>query len=126
MDPRVKKFIEETACDVVGLDVALFFQANLATFDTAAGLALRLHRSVEELQPALERLAEQGLLEVFLRGDGRYRCYSLSREPQVWHLLCLVSEAYLDQPETRKEIVRMLVRKYRNERDHGAPRPPLE
>jgi len=110
MDARVRKFVAETARNVVGLDVALFFQANPSTFDTAAGLALRLHRSLEEIQPALERLAAAGLLEVVTRGDGRYRCYSLARDPETWHLLCLLSEAYLDHPETRKEIVRMLVR----------------
>jgi len=126
MDPKVKEFIGVVACDIVGLDIALFFQADPSTFDTAAGLALRLRRSAKELEPALERLVEHGILEIFLRGDGRYRCYTLSRDPQVWHRLCLVSEAYLDQPETRKEIVRMLVRKYQNERERDKPDPQQE
>ncbi len=121
MDARVRKFIAETARNVVGLDVALFFQANPSTFDTAAGLALRLHRSLEEVQPALERLAAAGLLEVATRGDGRYRCYSLARDPETWHLLCLLSEAYLDHPDTRKEIVRMLVRQYAEDRPRAEP-----
>jgi hypothetical protein len=121
MDARVRKFVAETARNVVGLDVALFFQANPSTFDTAAGLALRLHRSLEEIQPALERLAAAGLLEVVTRGDGRYRCYSLARDPETWHLLCLLSEAYLDHPETRKEIVRMLVRQYGEDQPRAQP-----
>jgi hypothetical protein len=123
MDARVRDFVAKVARDVVGLDVALFFQANPATFDTSAGLALRLHRNLDEVQPALERLAEAGVLDIFTRGDGRYRCYSLSREPQVWHLLCLISEAYLDYPEVRKEIVRMLVRQHAEDRSrpHSTP-----
>ncbi len=121
MDARVRDFVATVARDVVGLDVALFFQANPATFDSSSGLALRLHRNLEEVQPALERLAAAGVLEVFTRGDGRYRCYSLSREPQVWHLLCLVSEAYLDYPEVRKEIVRMLVRQHAEDRARAHP-----
>ena len=126
MDARIRDFISEVAHDVVGLDAALFFQANPATFDTSAGLALRLHRHLEEVQPALERLAEAGVLEIFTSGDGRYRCYSLSREAQVWHLLCLVSEAYLDHPEARKEIVRMLVRRHTENRASHQPGPTKE
>lgn len=111
MDTRVVDFIERTALDIVGLDVALFFQANPRTFDTAAGLALRTHRGIEEVTPALERLARDGVLESFERGDGKYICYAIPRDPHVWNLLCLVSEAYIDHSEDRKEIVRMLMRR---------------
>ncbi len=126
MDTRVRDFIVEVARDVIGLDIALFFQSNPATFDTSAGLALRLHRHHEEVQPALERLAEAGVLEVFTRGDGRYRCYTLPRDSQVWHLLCLVCEAYLDHPEARKEIVRMLIRRHTEDRARSQPDPTEE
>ena len=116
MDDRVRQFIESSAQTIVGLDVALFYQSNPNTFDTADGVALRTHRSVDEIRPAVERLAEAGVLERYERGDGRYTCYGLSSDLEVWHLLCLLSEAYIDDPETRKEIVRMLVRKQQESR----------
>jgi len=109
MDERVRDFIVNTAQTLVGLEVALFYQANPRTFDTAAGIALRTHRAVEELEPALQRLAKRGILEVFTRGDGRHQCYALLTAPEVWRVLCLVSEAYHDDPETRMEIVRLLM-----------------
>lgn len=116
MDERVHKFIEETAQDLVGLDVALFYQANPRAFDTASGIALRTHRAVEEVEPALERMSEQGFLEVLSRGDGRYRVYALSPAPEVWRVLCRVSEAYHEDPEARKEIILMLVQRRLQER----------
>ena len=61
------------------------------------------------MQPALERFAEHGILERHARGQGKYTCYALTKDLDIWNLLCLVSEAYLDNPETRKEIVRMLI-----------------
>jgi hypothetical protein len=109
MDARIKDFIGKVVVDVVGLDVALFFQAEPSTFDTAAGLALRLHRPAEEIQPALNRLVGGGTLEVETRDGGHYQVYSLGGDPETWRLLCLVSEIYLDHADARKEIVRMLV-----------------
>lgn len=111
MDDRVRRFIEETAQDLVGLDVALFYQANPRTFDTPSGIALRTHRSVEEVEPALLRMCEQGYLESFTRGDGRYQVYALAPAPDVWRTLCLVSDAYHEDPCARKEIVLLLVQR---------------
>lgn len=116
MDDRVRHFVQEAARTVVGLDVALFYQGNPSTFDTPAGIALRTHRSVDEVQPALEQLATNGVLETHVRGDGRYVCYALPKDTVIWNLLCLVSEAYLDDPKSRKEIVRMLIKLQQNSR----------
>lgn len=119
MDERVREFIETTALDLVGLDVALFYQANPRAFDTASGIALRTHRAVEEVEPALDRMSEQGFLEVLSRGDGRYRVYALATAPEVWRTLCRVSEAYHDDPDARKEIILMLVQRRLQERTAG-------
>lgn len=126
MDPRVVDFVENTAQTIVGLDVALFFQANPRTFDTAAGLALRTHRSIEEVSTVLERLAAAGTLERFQRGEGRYTCYALPKDPRVWNLLCLLSEAYLDHLDDRKEIVRILIRKQKDNQGGGTLRPQAD
>jgi len=111
MDPRVAEFVENVAQTIVGLDVALFYQANPRTFDTAAGIALRTHRDVDEVTAVLERLAAHGYLEAFTRGEGRYTCYALPKDIKVWNLLCKLSESYLDHFETRKDIVKIIIRR---------------
>jgi len=120
VDNTIQDFISRIAHDLVGLDLALFFQANPDTFDTAAGLSLHLHHRAEEIQPALDRLLTARLLESTTRGEPTYQVYGLSRDPAVWRLLCDVAVAYLDSPDSRKEIVRMLVhqRVEDSERDH--------
>ena len=122
MDEHVRKFIEETAQDLVGLDVALFFQGNPRAFDTASGIALRTHRPLGDVEPALVRMSEQGYLEVLSRGDGRYRVFALSPSPEVWRTLCRLSEAYHEDPKARKEIILMLVQRRLQER--GAQTAP--
>ncbi len=119
MDGRVQEFVRSGAQTIVGLDVALFYQSNPSTFDTPLGIALRTHRSEDEVEPALERLAGYGVLERHGRGDGKYVCYALTRDAETWNLLCLVSEAYLDDPGTRKEMIRLLVKLRHGERSEG-------
>jgi len=122
MDEHVRKFIEETAQDLVGLEVALFFQGNPRAFDTASGIALRTHRPLGDVEPALHRMTEQGYLESLARADGRYQVYALSAAPEVWRTLCHLSEAYHEDPLARKEIVLLLVQRRLKER--GLPAPP--
>ncbi len=120
MDERVREFVRDVAKTMVGLDVALFYQSNPSTFDTSSGIALRTHRGVGEIKPALERLASAGVLEVHVRADGRYSCYALARDTDVWNLLCMVSEAYHEKPDIRKKILMMLVEQQKREREAEA------
>ncbi|HHV34044.1 MAG TPA: hypothetical protein GXX59_00450 [Syntrophomonadaceae bacterium] len=48
---------------VVRIDLLAFFQANPHTVDTAAGLARRLHRALEEIQLALNPLVRIGIIQ---------------------------------------------------------------
>ena len=123
MDKRVAEFVKGVAQTIVGLDVALYLQDNPRTFDTAAGLALRLRLPVEAIEPVAERFADYGLLQQVIPHEGSYICYSLNRTPAMWHLLCLISESYIDNPETRKEIVRMLVSRSRKHADTNTDSP---
>ncbi len=109
MDARIRDFVADIAQTLVGIDVALFYQANPRAFDTPAGIALRTHRNVDEVNDALERMAAGGYLEAFPRGEGRYTCYALPKSAHIWNTLCLLSEAYIDQPESRKEIIRLIM-----------------
>jgi len=118
MDKRVAQFIREVAQSIVGLAVALYLQDHPRTFDTAAGIALRLRHPVEAIEPVMERFADYGLIRKVSSQDGSYTCYSLNRSPAMWNLLCLISESFIDNPETRKEIVRMLVSRRRK---HAEP-----
>ncbi|MGE5531769.1 MAG: hypothetical protein ACM3VW_06625 [Bacteroidota bacterium] len=117
MDPRVVDFVQNVAQDIAGLEVALYFQDNPSTFDTAGGLALLTRRNLDEVISALERLTAAGILEVTPREDGKYVCYSLSGDTKVWNLLCLLSEAFLDDTEDRKEIIRTMINR------RGRPQP---
>lgn len=122
MDPKLVTFIEDVVQTVVGLDVVLFYQANPRTFDTACGVALRTHRSIEEVEEVLERLAAAGVLEAFSRGEGRYTCYALPKDPAAWNLLCRLSEAFLDRSDSRKEIIKIIVKRQAARRN--APETP--
>lgn len=118
---KIRRFIEEVVQNIVGLDVALFFQAHPGIFDTVLGIANRVARPPEEIQEALDRLAGAGILEVHELGAGRYKCYSLRRTEDVWRLLCRLSELYLDDPAARREIIRSLVRRHERKAD-----PPVQ
>jgi hypothetical protein len=109
MDARVQDFLGSVVRSIVGLEVVLFFQANPETFDTASGLALRIQRKAGEIEPVLERLTDAGVLEAFARDGDRYRCYALATPCASWDLLCRLSESYIDRPDSRKEIVRLLM-----------------
>ncbi len=109
MDKRVAEFVRDVAQTIVGVALALYLQDHPKTFDTAAGLALRLRHPVEAVEPAVKRFADHGLLRKITSGEGSYVCYALNRTPAMWNLLCLISESFIDDAETRKEIVRMLV-----------------
>ena len=116
MDKRIVQFIREAAQTIIGLDLALYLQANPKTFDTAAGLALRLRHPVEAVEPIAERFVEHGIMRKVISRDSSYHCYTLQRTPKVWNLLCLISETYIDDPETRKAIVKLLIRRQGNQR----------
>jgi hypothetical protein len=90
------------------LDLALYLHTHPQVFDTAPGFAFRLHRSVEEVQSALSRLLDYGLVEYLEADGGRYRCYALRKDPDMRSLLWQVSRAYFDEPAARKEIVRLI------------------
>ena len=116
MKQDLRTIIDEVIQDIVGLDVALFFQAHPNVFDTATGIAMRMGRTTEEIQEPLERLANAGILETYELGAGRYRCYTLKRTDEVWAMLCRLSELYLDNPAARREIIRMLIERRRRTR----------
>ncbi|MBC7287786.1 MAG: hypothetical protein H5T86_07030 [Armatimonadetes bacterium] len=119
MRQQLKTFIDEVIQDIVGLDVALFFQAHPGVFDTATGIAMKMGRTAEEVAGPLERLADAGILERYDLGAGRHRCYTLKRTDEVWSALCRLSELYLDNPSARREIIRMLIERRRRQRQEA-------
>jgi hypothetical protein len=109
MDAQIRDFVESALRSVVDLDVVLFFCDSPNAVDSVEGLALRMSRRGEDIAPCLEGLAGRGILDAFRSGDERYHCYGLSRRPDLWGILCRLSDAYLRDPASRKEIVRLLM-----------------
>lgn len=120
LSDRVRWLVEDVARNIVGLDLMLFFQAHPGVFDTVTGIAGRVARPAEQIGEALDRLADAAILEVHELGAGRYKCYSLNRTEEVWHLLCRLSELYLDNPNARRHIIQMLIRRH-DDKDKAKP-----
>ena len=68
---RVGKFIvKDSDIDRVKLELITFFKDNPGTIDSAEKICIRLGRSKEEVEGALEQLTEKGI------------CYKVSSQPQ--------------------------------------------
>lgn len=61
---------------IIGIELLTFFQANPHTRDTVDGLALRLHRSQNQVELALNTLCAIGILEI--GGTKKVNIYRLS------------------------------------------------
>ena len=116
MEDRLRRFVGTFAESLVDIEVALFYEANPSTCDTPAGVALRMYREMEQVDAALRRLARAGVLAERVLGAGRYHLYELTGDVAVVALLVELSQAYHDDAEARREIIRSLVG-----RAHGMP-----
>jgi hypothetical protein len=54
--------LNSLVADLNGVDVITFFVQNPYAFDSAEGLAVRIGRAPERIEPVLEQLAEAGFL----------------------------------------------------------------
>lgn len=109
MNDRIRWLVAEVACNMVGLDVALFFEANPTFADTAKGIAMRVKLRPDEVEEALKRLTDAGILECHTLADDSFRCYMLNCTPEVSSLLRRLSRMYHDDPASQREIIRMLM-----------------
>lgn len=66
---------------IIGIELLTFFQANPHTQDTVDGLALRLHRSQNQVELALNTLCAVGILEI--GGTKKVNIYRLSNSDLV-------------------------------------------
>ena len=71
--------ISDLVSSLVGVDLVTFFVQNPYTCDSAEGVAVRIGRRVERIQPVLDGLAEAGLLYAVDLGD--LRVYELTSDP---------------------------------------------
>ncbi|HHU85906.1 MAG: hypothetical protein ACOX86_09540 [Pelotomaculaceae bacterium] len=63
MTEKIYEGLDPIRQTVIRIELLAFFQANPHTRDTAWGLALRLHRPFQQVEPALQTLCALGLLE---------------------------------------------------------------
>lgn len=109
MEPKICQFVEEVANSLVRLEVLLFFAQNPSTTESAEGVAWRIYRDVEQIREAMAHLSAAGVLEAFELGQGRYRLYSLTEDPEMLRIVHQVAHYYYHDPEGRIQIVRRLV-----------------
>ncbi len=124
MKAELRELIRRCIDSRVKLDVALFYQANPATADTAEGVALRIYREVEEVRSGLAELTAAGLLTEVALGRGRYVIYSLTKDAALRQLLADLSWSYHYSAEDRREITHLIVERQRARRRAQDPEAP--
>jgi len=106
---EIEQLISTRINDLVKLDLALFFQQHPAFVDRIEGIARRVGRHAGTVESALQALAQDGVLERFHLGSGKYILYSYTRDPHMRSLLDDLSSAYHDDPVERVCILKRLM-----------------
>ena len=109
MDDEVKNLLRRAMKDLVTLEITLFFQRHPDAVDSQDGLSKRLACEPEDLSPALDALAKEGIIDRSRLGDGRYEVFSLTPNQQLRSTLGRLSSYYHDDPASRAEIIRHII-----------------
>jgi len=109
VEKRVREFLTNVANSLVKLEIVLFFTRNPSTIDSCEGIAQRLYRDVTQVAPALNELAEKGVLDCFELGSGSYLLFSLKEDPEVRGLCEDLSSYYHNDAVVRVEIIRTIM-----------------
>lgn len=106
LDPRLSELMS-AAGGMAGLNLLLLFGRDPTACDTAAGFALRLQRPVSEVNQALLRLSQIGIL-CASPGPGRsgHPSYWLSTEAPLATSLRRLVQAYTSSPAERRALLR--------------------
>lgn len=96
-----------TAIDsLLKLEILLYLHERPGEVRTAKEVGRRLRRPPEEVTPALEALAQTGLIARFPLGSGRHVIYGPSDDSHVRELLNLLHAWYHQDPVSRARLVR--------------------
>jgi hypothetical protein len=85
MDPALLEFVKTRVNSFIKWDLVRFFHENPHTADTAENIARYIGRHVDAIQPELEDLVEDGVMQV-RRIDGT-AIYSVVSDPEMRSLI---------------------------------------
>ena len=125
MDKEVKGLMQAALNDILSLEVTLFFHSHPELVESREGLGHRLACEPEALAETLLHLTEQGIVERFLLGGGRYEVFSYT--PDLNRRACInkLSNCYHNDPTARKEIIKHLVTHKFASQNQGNKKSPV-
>jgi hypothetical protein len=109
MDEAVQGLVQKAISDILSLEVTLFFHGHPELVESREGLGHRLACEPETLAETLRHLTEQGIVERFLLGGGRYEVFSYTPDRARRACIDKLSDCYHNDPTARKEIIKHLV-----------------
>jgi hypothetical protein len=125
MDEAVRGLLQDALQDLLSLEVALFFHNHPELVESREGLVYRMACEPERLAGTLQHLTEQGIVERFLLGGGRYEVFSYTPDRNRRSCIGKLSNYYHNDPIARKEIIRHIMARGRPARRRGSPPPAV-
>jgi hypothetical protein len=122
MDEAVKSLLQSALKDIISLEVTLFFHGHPEMVESREGLSHRFACEPATLAETLQHLTEQGVVERFLLGGGRYEVYSYTPDQDRRNCIGKLNDSYHNDPIARKEIIRHIVAR---KISPGRPEPDL-
>jgi hypothetical protein len=109
VDKEVQGLVKKALKDIISLDVTLYFHAHPELVESPEGLSHRLACEPTVLTETLQHLSEQGIVERFLLGGGRYEVFSYTHDPNRRSCVGKLSDCYHNDPAARQEIIKHIV-----------------
>lgn len=94
---------------LVKLDLLLLLHARAGGVQTADEISAQLSRPPHQVTPALDQLAESGLVERFPLGTGRHVLYGPPEDQHMRDLLAQLHDRYRRDPAARSDLVRQVM-----------------
>jgi len=109
MDSELELLLGSAIDSLLKLELLLYLHSRPGPVQQPEAVATQLRRTEPEVTPALEGLAEAGLIDRFAFGTGRHVVYGPAEDEHVQNLIALINERYNGEPAARADLVRRVV-----------------